>query len=280
MATPHRLFISYSRVDLAFALKLAKDLGARGFTVWIDEQAIPAGANWDVQVEEGIRKSDCVLAILSPASVDSQQVRDEVLLAMDEGKRIIPILYQPCEVPMKLRRLQRVDFTASYEQGLARLINEVSPSRPLPVMPGPPARKGRAASLGVTLAGLVLMTIVYALVFGLPSRNDETGRQIPPSASVSRWTPGQPHPTHPHVKAGLVANQWVPEDGYAWLDSRGAGDFRVKWMPGIRHRQHPYVYTSEAEGRWSPAPGYKFANPDDPNDLRVTPLSPVDPSLR
>jgi hypothetical protein len=177
MATPHRLFISYSRVDQAFALKLAKDLGARGFRVWIDQQAIPAGANWDVQVEEGIRKSDCVLAILSPASVDSQQVRDEVLLARHAGKKIFPILYQPCEAPMNLLRLQRVDFTASYEQGLARLVNEVSPSKPLPVMPPSSARKGRAASLGVMLAGLVLVAIVYALVYGLPSRNDETGRQ-------------------------------------------------------------------------------------------------------
>jgi hypothetical protein len=312
MATGLRLFISYSRVDQAFAVKLSEDLRGHGFTVWIDQDAIPAGANWDVQIEKGVGQSDCVLVILSPASADSPRVRDEVVLAEDEGKTIFPILYQPCKVPFNLRRRQRVDFTASYEKGIERLVADVSAflaaqvnaangveDRPKPrpfistshrssARSSSSVLKGRIVGAGVMMVGVVLMAIVLSVVYGVPSRSGEaTGpeprdsvRQAVPrdeasstTTGASRWSPGQHHPKHPHVVAGLKENQWVPEEGYAWLDSRGAGDFRVKWMPGVRHRQHPYVFTSQTEGRWSPAPGYKWVNADDPNDLRVTPLS-------
>jgi hypothetical protein len=311
MATGLRLFISYSRVDQAFALKLAEDLRAHGFTVWIDQDAIPAGANWDVQIEKGVGQSDCVLVILSPASAESPRVRDEVVLAEDEGRAIFPILYQPCKVPFNLRRRQRVDFTTSYEKGLGRLVNDVSAcpvakvnaaepvedspkarpflstSRPPSVRSPLSALRGRAARAGVMLVSAVLIAIVLAVVYSVPSNSDETGRQAPrdkvrevtprdevssTTPATSRWTPGQHHPKHPHVVAGLKEDQWVPEDGYAWSDSKGAGDFRVKWVPGVRHRQHPYVITSQTEGRWSPAAGYTWVKPDDPNDLRVAPL--------
>ena len=47
---------------------------------------------------------------------------DEVSLAFDEKKRIVPILTRQCNVPFRLRRLQYVDFTTGYDVGLAALV--------------------------------------------------------------------------------------------------------------------------------------------------------------
>jgi hypothetical protein len=82
-----------------------------------------------------------VLVVLSPDSVDSQNVMDEVSLAFDEKKRIVPILLRQCNIPFRLRRVQHVDFTAGYDGGLAALVRalksehgvdgQAAPGRPI-----------------------------------------------------------------------------------------------------------------------------------------------------
>ena len=48
---------------------------------------------------------------------------DEVSFALEESKRILPILYRPCRVPMRLRRLQRIDFTGEHALAVRALID-------------------------------------------------------------------------------------------------------------------------------------------------------------
>ena len=54
---------------------------------------------------------------------------DEVSLALDRRKRIVPILIRQCNVPFRLRRLQYVDFTAGYDAGLAALVGALNSQR-------------------------------------------------------------------------------------------------------------------------------------------------------
>lgn len=42
---------------------------------------------------------------------------DEVSYALEEGKKVIPVLLSDCDTPFRLRRLQRIDFTADYDNG-------------------------------------------------------------------------------------------------------------------------------------------------------------------
>lgn len=118
----NRTFVSYSRADSEFALKLASDLRANGASVWLDQLDIAAGARWDSAIEDALRRSARVIVLLSPKAVASQNVLDEVSFALDEGKTIVPVLVEACAVPMRLRRLQHVDFTAGYESALGRLL--------------------------------------------------------------------------------------------------------------------------------------------------------------
>jgi hypothetical protein len=106
-----KTFLSYSRVNKDFAIKLAKELKSEGFNVWLDQLDIPAGSRWDREVEKALRECEIFMIILTSASVDSENVLDEIGYAIDSGKRFLPVLLEKCEVPFRLRRFQYVDFT-------------------------------------------------------------------------------------------------------------------------------------------------------------------------
>jgi hypothetical protein len=122
MTTKQRwTFISYSRRDKEFALELATELKSSGFFVWLDQLDIPTGARWDDEVERGLRESEIFLIILTSASISSENVKDEIGYAIDHGKRILPVLLEACEVPLRLRRFQYVDFTKlEFKEGVKR----------------------------------------------------------------------------------------------------------------------------------------------------------------
>lgn len=117
-----KVFISYSRADVDFALKLGKDLKAKGINVWVDKLDIKPGEIWDNAVEEAMKTSRKVVIILSPTSVSSLNVMDELSYAFDEGKTIIPVMHIECVRPFRLRRRQFCDFTVNYEHGFIDLL--------------------------------------------------------------------------------------------------------------------------------------------------------------
>jgi hypothetical protein len=49
--------------------------------------------------------------ILSPDGVEPTNVMDEVSLALEKGKTVLPVIHRECEIPFRLRRLQHVDLT-------------------------------------------------------------------------------------------------------------------------------------------------------------------------
>ena len=103
-------FFSYCRADSDFALKLAEHLKAAGANVWIDQLDIEPGTPWDGAVEDALRNAPRMLVILSIVSVFSANVRDEIAYALDRQKRIIPVIVSECEIPIRLSRLQYIDF--------------------------------------------------------------------------------------------------------------------------------------------------------------------------
>src|SRR5579883_960443 len=120
-----RAFFSYSREDSAFVLQLAKDLRAAGANVWFDQLDIHVGDRWDASIEDALHKCPRVILVVSPGSVASNNVMDEVSFAIDENKQVIPVLYRDCKIPFRLRRLQYLDARTDYQgavRGLLRLL--------------------------------------------------------------------------------------------------------------------------------------------------------------
>ena len=135
-------FVSYAREDSAFALRLAADLKARGAHVWLDQLDIRPGQQWDREVEQALTNCSEMLAILSPAAIDSNNVMDEVGFALEEQRAVIPILHQDCRVPFRLRRVQYIDFRSGYEKALeaalTALASEDQVAVPANQIPGAP----------------------------------------------------------------------------------------------------------------------------------------------
>lgn len=63
-----------------------------------------------------------MLVVLSPDSVESKNVRDEVSFALGHRKTIFPLLRRACTVPLRLHTLEYVDFTGEYASALSRLL--------------------------------------------------------------------------------------------------------------------------------------------------------------
>jgi hypothetical protein len=48
---------------------------------------------------------------------------DEVSYALEEHKKVVPVLLEDCEIPFRLRRLQYADFSGNRETGLKTLVD-------------------------------------------------------------------------------------------------------------------------------------------------------------
>ena len=123
-------FFSYAHEDAEFALRLAKDLRAGGAAVWIDRLDIKPGQRWDRAIEDALAKCSQLLLILSPDATESTNVMDEVSLALEEGKTVLPVVHRQCKIPFRLRRLQYVDLTRNYNEGLGQLLETLGLGTP------------------------------------------------------------------------------------------------------------------------------------------------------
>ncbi len=124
--TTQKIFFSYSRADgFEFARRLAVDLKKKGFDVWIDQEDIRAGLKWDAEIEKALESADCVLYLETEKSGVSANVLDEVYYAIEQNKKVIPLIFVDSRTPFRLQRLQHIDFTQNYNTGLALLVNEL-----------------------------------------------------------------------------------------------------------------------------------------------------------
>ena len=121
-----KYFISYANEDTQFALSLAQGLRSKNANIWMDKLDLCAGMPWDDSVEAALGECPGMILVLSPSSVASQNVKDEVAYAFDEGMTVIPVLYKHCKIPFRIRRLQYIDFTENPEKGISELLPSMS----------------------------------------------------------------------------------------------------------------------------------------------------------
>jgi hypothetical protein len=186
-AAQELIFISYARPDGVFALRLATDLRAEGVDIWMDQLDLRAGDTWDRAVEAALKRCTHLLVILSPASVASRSVMDEVSYALDENKSTIPVLHQPCEIPFRLRRVQRTDFSVDYSSAFRQLMASLrgaarddgpqeGPGEKPPLDERGPRASTRSerlfAALWVGLGGAAFCAIASVLIFANDPRFD------------------------------------------------------------------------------------------------------------
>jgi hypothetical protein len=97
------VFISYAHEDGPVIDIIRSHLTAAGYDVWVDRELIAGGESWRTRIVEAIESSDVFLLILSPHSVRSKYVLQELNIADGESKPILPVLIAPVEIPREMK---------------------------------------------------------------------------------------------------------------------------------------------------------------------------------
>jgi hypothetical protein len=134
------VFVSHhhSPEEDAFTARLVADLEAAGADVWVDYQGIASGS-FVQKINEGLSGRQWLVLVMTPASLGSRWVQDEVNAALHQvnGGRmrgVIPLVMTPCDealIPPLWAQLHRYDATKDYEvarDGLLRAIGLSLPS--------------------------------------------------------------------------------------------------------------------------------------------------------
>lgn len=99
------VFFSYSRKDSDFVRTIGNALKEKGYEIWVDWEDIPQTTDWWHEIQAGLDASDTFAFFLSPSSALSEVCYQEVQYAVDNNKRIIPIL---CEAITDTELLEKV----------------------------------------------------------------------------------------------------------------------------------------------------------------------------
>jgi formylglycine-generating enzyme len=147
---PRQVFVSHAHQDAELAQRLAADLEARGFAVWIAPDSIRPGEKWVEAISRGLDESGIFVVLLTEHAVASRWVRDETNVAIElrnEGLvDFVPLQLRACNLPALWRAYQRIPFR-SYEAGLAQLLAALNDEPP----PPPPARPPKPVSFDASI---------------------------------------------------------------------------------------------------------------------------------
>jgi hypothetical protein len=121
-------FLSYSTHDasgFATRLRMALEAGSAPVRIWQDKDGLRAGDSWERGLNTAIDESDALLFVMTSDSIREECIcANELQRAWQYKKTIIPLQVEPIdpvEVPLLINKLQAVDFTSSFEAGLADL---------------------------------------------------------------------------------------------------------------------------------------------------------------
>ncbi len=97
------VFISYSSNDRLIAETILNALKRRGITCWIAPDSIAAGTSWREAIVDGLEQSRLMLVVLSEKSIKSWHVSNELGLAADSGRTIVPLRVADVQLPKAMR---------------------------------------------------------------------------------------------------------------------------------------------------------------------------------
>jgi tetratricopeptide (TPR) repeat protein/TolB-like protein len=187
-------FVCYAHEDARVVYPELTALRARGINFWYDE-GISAGRNWREEIGRSLLGAHCVLFYVSPASLASDHCNREINLALDEGKRVVPVYLAPTELTPDLKvglnRVQALwrDGSDDHRERLFRaLVHHQEAMLPPPVVAAP-ARALRRRSAIAALAAAAALLVAFGGWYATRSTSpNDSAQPRPPSVGVRPFT--------------------------------------------------------------------------------------------
>jgi FtsK/SpoIIIE family/TIR domain/FtsK alpha domain len=118
-----RVFLCHASDDKPIVRLLYNRLIQDGIDVWLDEEKILPGKEWNLEIQKAVRESDVVIICLSRKSVTKEgYVQKEIRLALDVADEkpedtifIIPARLEECVVPERLSHWQWINLFSEHK---------------------------------------------------------------------------------------------------------------------------------------------------------------------
>lgn len=157
-----RIFLSYASESHNIADQINLSLISRGHDVFFDRDDLPDGENFEQQIEAGLKRSDFMIFLVSPHSIESgRYTRTELKYARakwpNPDGRVLPVMVSPTpmsDVPAYLKAVGIMQPAGSPSAEIASAIDQMNRNV---------RRKGRGLRVGVmaTAVAAVLAGAVY-----------------------------------------------------------------------------------------------------------------------
>ena len=127
--TPFDVFVSYSDKDRLIAQALVERLRRERVHYWWAPETLGGGTNYQEVIARDLPRCRLLLLLLSDKAGYSKHVRKEVMIAMEEGKPILPVRIENVETPVHLRYAltgeQRLDAFPGFRKHLDAIARTV-----------------------------------------------------------------------------------------------------------------------------------------------------------
>lgn len=127
----HDVFFCYRRRDRSVVLLLRRKLREKSIAAWMDYKNINLGEPWQQVIDWALENSRIVVIVIGEGGLGSYQTQevDVALDLRDQGKlKVIPIVLPGAldsDIPVRLRRLQYVDFRLKKDRPFKTLLDGV-----------------------------------------------------------------------------------------------------------------------------------------------------------
>ena len=109
------VFVSYLSQDHSQVRKIIDRRRDAGISVWMDEGGIDAATLWSEAIVEAINECNVLIMMVSRHSTDSANVVEEVMLASESSKIILPVYLEPADIPTRLKyQLTGIQHSEAY----------------------------------------------------------------------------------------------------------------------------------------------------------------------
>jgi hypothetical protein len=124
------LFVSYSHKDATSVYRELDHLHRLGFRIWYDE-GIDPGNEWPEEVARALDRSSFFLVFISPRSVESQNVRNEIHFALNNKKPFLAVYIEDTALPKGLElRMGDIQAIFQYRMNADRYHRQMEKSLP------------------------------------------------------------------------------------------------------------------------------------------------------